>query len=52
MFKTHSQTAMVSAQEVVNHKLIMLVDDDPIFRSVTNAIWKVRVLRWSKQKTA
>ena len=37
MFKTHSQTAMVSAQEVVNHKLIMLVDDDPIFRSVTNA---------------
>ena len=37
MFKTHSQTAMVSAQEVVNQKLIMLVDDDPIFRKVTNA---------------
>ncbi|YCO04561.1 response regulator [Vibrio sp. VNB-15] len=37
MFKTHSQTAMVSAQEVVNQKLIMLVDDDPIFRRVTNA---------------
>ncbi|MDW3171025.1 response regulator, partial [Vibrio sp. Y184] len=37
MFKTHSQTAMVSAQEVVNRKLIMLVDDDPIFRNVTNA---------------
>lgn len=37
MFKTHSQTAMVSAQEVVNHKLIMLVDDDPIFRRVTSA---------------
>ncbi|EOX4080395.1 response regulator [Vibrio alginolyticus] len=37
MFKTHSQTAMVSAQEVINQKLIMLVDDDPIFRKVTNA---------------
>ncbi|EPE2686689.1 MULTISPECIES: response regulator [Vibrio] len=37
MFKTHSQTAMVSAQEVSNQKLIMLVDDDPIFRKVTNA---------------
>ncbi|EEZ87343.1 conserved hypothetical protein [Vibrio harveyi 1DA3] len=37
MFKTHSQTAMVSAQEVVNRKLIMLVDDDPIFRRVTSA---------------
>ncbi|ELH4833635.1 TPA: response regulator [Vibrio harveyi] len=37
MFKTHGQTAMVSAQEVVNHKLIMLVDDDPIFRRVTSA---------------
>ncbi|ELB2935603.1 response regulator [Vibrio alginolyticus] len=37
MFKTHSQTAMVSAQEVINQKLIMLVDDDPIFRRVTNA---------------
>ncbi|MGR5322619.1 response regulator [Vibrio sp. DNB22_17_1] len=37
MFKTHSQTAKVSAQEVVNHKLIMLVDDDPIFRGVTSA---------------
>ncbi|GLR03599.1 response regulator [Vibrio hyugaensis] len=37
MFKTHSQTAMVSAQEVVNQKLIMLVDDDPIFRRITNA---------------
>jgi len=28
---------MVSAQEVINQKLIMLVDDDPIFRKVTNA---------------
>ncbi|AXY00639.1 response regulator [Vibrio alfacsensis] len=37
MFKTHSQTAMVSAQEVVHHKLIMLVDDDPVFRGVTGA---------------
>ncbi|MED5505575.1 MAG: response regulator [Pseudomonadota bacterium] len=37
MFKTHSQTAMVSAQEMVNQKLIMLVDDDPIFRKVTSA---------------
>ncbi|MFH4371507.1 response regulator [Vibrio alginolyticus] len=37
MFKTHSQTAMVSAQGVINQKLIMLVDDDPIFRKVTNA---------------
>ncbi|EJL6925342.1 response regulator [Vibrio alginolyticus] len=37
MFKTHSQTAMVSAQEVINQKLIMLVDDDPVFRKVTNA---------------
>lgn len=37
MFKTHSQTAMVSEQEAVNHRLIMLVDDDAIFRNVTNA---------------
>ncbi|MDV6251589.1 response regulator [Vibrio sp. EA2] len=37
MFKAHSQTAMVSAQEAVHHKLIMLVDDDAIFRNVTNA---------------
>ena len=37
MFKTHSQTATVSAQEMVNQKLIMLVDDDPIFRKVTSA---------------
>ncbi len=37
MFKTHSQTVMVTEQEAVNHKLIMLVDDDAIFRNVTNA---------------
>ncbi len=37
MLKAHSQTAMVSAEEAVNHKLIMLVDDDAIFRNVTNA---------------
>ncbi|BDR12812.1 response regulator [Vibrio sp. STUT-A11] len=37
MFKAHSHTAMVSAQEAVHHKLIMLVDDDAIFRNVTNA---------------
>ncbi len=36
MFKAHSQTAMVSEQEAVNHRLIMLVDDDAIFRNVTN----------------
>ncbi len=37
MFKTHSQTAIVSEQEAANHRLIMLVDDDAIFRNVTNA---------------
>ena len=37
MYKAHSQTAMVSVREAVNHKLIMLVDDDAIFRNVTNA---------------
>lgn len=37
MYKTHSQTAIASAQEAVNQKLIMLVDDDPIFRKVTSA---------------
>ena len=37
MFKTHSQTATVSAQEMITQKLIMLVDDDPIFRKVTSA---------------
>ncbi len=37
MFKAHSQTAMDSEQEMVNQRLIMLVDDDAIFRNVTNA---------------
>lgn len=37
MFKTHSQTARVSVQEAVDHKLVMLVDDDRVFRNVTRA---------------
>ncbi|EHZ7358082.1 TPA: response regulator [Vibrio vulnificus] len=37
MYKTHSQTAMTSAREAVQPKLIQLVDDDPIFRRITSA---------------
>ncbi|MDF2153794.1 response regulator [Vibrio sp. CAU 1672] len=37
MLKTHSHMAAASAQEMVNQKLIMLVDDDPIFRRITGA---------------
>ncbi|MDN3613448.1 MAG: response regulator [Vibrio gallaecicus] len=37
MYKTHSQPVMTSAQEVINQKCIMLVDDDPIFRRITSA---------------
>ena len=37
MYKTHSQPVMTSAQEVLNQKCVMLVDDDPIFRRITSA---------------
>ncbi|MBW3696434.1 response regulator [Vibrio sp. T187] len=37
MYKTHSQPVTTSAQEMLNQKLIMLVDDDPIFRRITGA---------------
>ncbi|MFV8462467.1 response regulator [Vibrio campbellii] len=37
MYKTHSQPVMTSAQEVMNQKCVMLVDDDPIFRRITGA---------------
>jgi len=37
MYKTHSQPATTSAQEMLAQKLIMLVDDDPIFRRITGA---------------
>lgn len=37
MYKTHSQPVTTSAQEALNQKCIMLVDDDPIFRRITSA---------------
>ncbi|MFA0502725.1 response regulator, partial [Vibrio sp. 10N.222.46.A1] len=37
MYKTHSQPVMTSAQEALNQKCVMLVDDDPIFRRITSA---------------
>ncbi|WP_299693980.1 response regulator [uncultured Vibrio sp.] len=36
MYKTHSQTVMTSAQEIIDQKCVMLVDDDPIFRHITS----------------
>ncbi|MEZ8643839.1 response regulator [Vibrio cyclitrophicus] len=37
MYKTYSQPVMTSAQEMINQKCVMLVDDDPIFRRITSA---------------
>ncbi|MDN3697906.1 MULTISPECIES: response regulator [Vibrio] len=42
MYKTHSRSIMTSAQEAINPKLIMLVDDDPIFRRITTAYLEVQ----------
>ncbi|QXO19247.1 MULTISPECIES: response regulator [Vibrio] len=36
MYKTHIETPDISAAKVPDEKLIMLVDDDPIFRRITS----------------
>ncbi len=36
MYKAHSQTAVTSTSGTVGEKLILLVDDDPIFRRITS----------------